>query len=237
MKRIMYFLVTNLAIVLVLSITMRLLGVEPYLNANGLDLGNLLAFAVIMGFGGAFISLAMSKWSAKRMSGAVVIQEPQTLTEIWLMKTVRVQADIAGIKMPEVAVFDSPEVNAFATGMTKNSALVAVSSGLLNAMSKDEAEAVLAHEVSHIANGDMVTLTLIQGVVNTFVMFFSRVIGYTVDKVIFKTEKGTGPAFFITMIIAELLLGVLATMVVMWFRASANSVPMPVQRVYPVPKK
>jgi heat shock protein HtpX len=217
MKRIMYFLVTNLAIVLVLSITMRLLGVEPYLNANGLDLGNLLAFAAIMGFGGAFISLAMSKWSAKRMSGAVVIQEPQTLTEIWLMKTVRVQADIAGIKMPEVAVFDSPEVNAFATGMTKNSALVAVSSGLLNAMSKDEAEAVLAHEVSHIANGDMVTLTLIQGVVNTFVMFFSRVIGYTVDKVIFKTEKGTGPAFFITMIIAELLLGVLATMVVMWF--------------------
>jgi heat shock protein HtpX len=217
MKRIMYFLVTNLAIVLVLSITMRLLGVEPYLNANGLDLGNLLAFAAIMGFGGAFISLAMSKWSAKRMSGAVVIQEPQTLTEKRLMKTVRVQADIAGIKMPEVAVFDSPEVNAFATGMTKNSALVAVSSGLLNAMSKDEAEAVLAHEVSHIANGDMVTLTLIQGVVNTFVMFFSRVIGYTVDKVIFKTEKGTGPAFFITMIIAELLLGVLATMVVMWF--------------------
>ncbi len=217
MKRIVYFLVTNLAIVLVLSITMRLLGVEPYLNANGLDLGNLLAFAAIMGFGGAFISLAISKWSAKRMSGAVVIQEPQTLTEIWLMKTVRVQADIAGIKMPEVAVFDSPEVNAFATGMTKNSALVAVSSGLLNAMSKDEAEAVLAHEVSHIANGDMVTLTLIQGVVNTFVMFFSRVIGYTVDKVIFKTEKGTGPAFFITMIIAELLLGVLATMVVMWF--------------------
>ena len=217
MKRIVYFLVTNLAIVLVLSITMRLLGVEPYLNANGLDLGNLLAFAAIMGFGGAFISLAMSKWSAKRMSGAVVILEPQTLTEIWLMKTVRVQADIAGIKMPEVAVFDSPEVNAFATGMTKNSALVAVSSGLLNAMSKDEAEAVLAHEVSHIANGDMVTLTLIQGVVNTFVMFFSRVIGYTVDKVIFKTEKGTGPAFFISMIIAELLLGVLATMVVMWF--------------------
>ena len=217
MKRIVYFLVTNLAIVLVLSITMRILGVEPYLNANGLDLGNLLAFAAIMGFGGAFISLAMSKWSAKRMSGAVVIQEPQTLTEIWLMKTVRVQAEIAGIKMPEVAVFNSPEVNAFATGMTKNSALVAVSSGLLNAMSKDEAEAVLAHEVSHIANGDMVTLTLIQGVVNTFVMFFSRVIGYTVDKVIFKTEKGTGPAFFITMIIAELLLGVLATMVVMWF--------------------
>ncbi len=217
MKRIIYFLATNVAIMLVLSITMRLLGVEPYLNANGLDLSNLLAFAAIMGFGGAFISLAMSKWSAKRMSGAVVIEEARTSTEIWLVKTVRQQADAVGIKMPEVAVFDSPEVNAFATGMTKNSSLVAVSTGLLNAMTKDEAEAVLAHEVSHIANGDMVTLTLIQGVVNTFVMFLSRVIGYTVDKVIFKTERGTGPAFFITMIIAELVLGVLASIIVMWF--------------------
>jgi len=217
MKRILYFLATNVAIMLVLSFTMRLLGVEPYLNANGLDLGNLLAFAAIMGFGGAFISLAMSKWSAKRMSGAVVIEEARTPTEIWLIKTVRQQADAVGIKMPEVAVFNSPEVNAFATGMTKNSSLVAVSTGLLNAMTKDEAEAVLAHEVSHIANGDMVTLTLIQGVVNTFVMFLSRVIGYTVDKVIFKTERGTGPAFFVTMIIAELVLGVLASMIVMWF--------------------
>jgi len=217
MKRILYFLATNVAIMLVLSFTMRLLGVEPYLNANGLDLGNLLAFAAIMGFGGAFISLAMSKWSAKRMSGAVVIEEARTPTEVWLIKTVRQQADAVGIKMPEVAVFNSPEVNAFATGMTKNSSLVAVSSGLLNAMTKDEAEAVLAHEVSHIANGDMVTLTLIQGVVNTFVMFLSRVIGYTVDKVIFKTERGTGPAFFVTMIIAELVLGVLASMIVMWF--------------------
>lgn len=217
MKRIIYFLATNVAIMLVLSFTMRLLGVEPYLNANGLDLTNLLAFAAIMGFGGAFISLAMSKWSAKRMSGAVVIEEARTPTEIWLVKTVRQQADAVGIKMPEVAVFDSPEVNAFATGMTKNSSLVAVSTGLLNAMTKDEAEAVLAHEVSHIANGDMVTLTLIQGVVNTFVMFLSRVIGYTVDKVIFKTERGTGPAFFITMIIAELVLGVLASIIVMWF--------------------
>lgn len=217
MKRILYFLATNLAILLVLSITMRILGVEPYLNASGLNLGNLLAFAAIMGFGGSFISLAMSKWSAKRMSGAVVIEEPQTSTEIWLMKTVRIQADMVGIQMPEVAIFDSDEVNAFATGMTKNSSLVAVSSGLLNKMSKDEAEAVLAHEVSHIANGDMVTLTLIQGVVNTFVMFLSRVIGYTVDKVIFKTEKGTGPAFFITMIIAEMLLGILASIIVMWF--------------------
>ena len=217
MKRIIYFLITNLAIMLVLSVTMRVLGIQPYLNANGLDLGNLLAFAGIMGFGGAFISLAMSKWSAKRMSGAIVITEPQTPTEIWLIKTVRAQADMVGINMPEVAVFDSPEVNAFATGMTKNSSLVAVSSGLLNKMTKDEAEAVLAHEVSHISNGDMVTLTLIQGVVNTFVIFLSRVVGYAVDKIIFKTEKGTGPAFFVTMIIAELVLGVLASIIVMWF--------------------
>lgn len=217
MKRILYFLATNLAIMLVLSFTMRILGVEPYLNANGLDLKNLLAFAAIMGFGGSFISLAMSKWSAKRMSGAVVIEEAKTPTEIWLLKTVRAQADMVGIKMPEVAVFDSSEVNAFATGMTKNSSLVAVSTGLLNKMSKDEAEAVLAHEVSHISNGDMVTLTLIQGVVNTFVMFLSRVVGYAVDKIIFKTERGTGPAFFVTMIIAELVLGILASIIVMWF--------------------
>ena len=217
MKRILYFLATNLAIMLVLSVTMRLLGVEPYLNANGLDLKNLLAFAAIMGFGGSFISLAMSKWSAKRMSGAVVIEEAKTPTEVWLLKTVRVQADMVGIKMPEVAVFDSPEVNAFATGMTKNSSLVAVSTGLLNKMSKDEAEAVLAHEISHISNGDMVTLTLIQGVVNTFVMFLSRVIGYAVDKIVFKTEKGTGPAFFITMLIAQFVLGILASIIVMWF--------------------
>jgi len=217
MKRILYFLATNLAIVFVLSITMRILGVEPYLNANGLDLSNLLAFSAIMGFGGAFISLAISKWTAKRMSGAVVIEEPRTPTEIWLVKTVRQQADAVGIKMPEVAIFDTPEVNAFATGMTKNSSLVAVSSGLLNAMTRDEAEAVLAHEVSHIANGDMVTLTLIQGVVNTFVMFLSRVIGYVVDKVVFKTERGTGPAFFITMMIAQFVLGILASIIVMWF--------------------
>lgn len=217
MKRIFYFIITNLAVMLVLSITVRLLNIGPALDANGIAFGNLLAFAAVMGFGGAFISLAMSKWSAKRMSGAVVIEEAHTPTEIWLVKTVKNQADAVGIAMPEVAIFDSPEVNAFATGMTKNSSLVAVSSGLLNAMSKDEAEAVLAHEVSHIANGDMVTLTLIQGVVNTFVMFLSRVIGYTVDKVVFKTERGTGPAYFVTMIIAELVLGVLASMIVMWF--------------------
>ena len=217
MKRIFYFLVTNLAIVFVLSITMRLLGVEPFLNANGINLNSLLIFAAVMGFGGAFISLAISKWSAKQMSGAVTIDNPKTPDEIWLMNIVKNQSQAVGIQMPEVAIFNSPVVNAFATGMSRNSSLVAVSSGLLEMMTKDEAEAVIGHEISHIANGDMVTLTLIQGVVNTFVLFFSRVIGYTVDKVIFKTREGTGPAFFITMIISELLLGVLASIVVMWF--------------------
>jgi heat shock protein HtpX len=217
MKRIFYFLVTNLAIVLVLSITMRLLGVEPFLNANGLNLNSLLIFATVMGFGGAFISLAISKWSAKQMSGAVTIENPKTPDEIWLMNIVKKQSQAVDIQMPEVAIFNSPVVNAFATGMSRNSSLVAVSSGLLEMMTKDEAEAVIGHEISHIANGDMVTLTLIQGVVNTFVLFFSRVIGYTVDKVVFKTRQGTGPAFFITMIISELLLGVLASIVVMWF--------------------
>ena len=217
MKRIFYFLVTNLAIVLVLSITMRLLGVEPFLNANGLNLNSLLIFASVMGFGGAFISLAISKWSAKQMSGAVTIDNPKTPDEIWLIDIVKKQSQKVGIQMPEVAIFDSPVVNAFATGMSRDSSLVAVSSGLLNMMTKDEAEAVIGHEMSHIANGDMVTLTLIQGVVNTFLLFFSRVIGYTVDKVVFKTKEGTGPAFFITMIISELLLGVLASIVVMWF--------------------
>ena len=217
MKRVFYFLITNLAIVLVLSITMRLLGVEPFLNANGLNLNSLLIFAAVMGFGGAFISLAISKWSAKQMSGAVTIENPKTPDEIWLMDTIKKQSQKVGIQMPEVAIFDSPVVNAFATGMSRDSSLVAVSSGLLNMMTKDEAEAVIGHEMSHVANGDMVTLTLIQGVVNTFVLFFSRVIGYTVDKVVFKTRQGTGPAFFITMIISELLLGVLASIVVMWF--------------------
>jgi len=217
MKRIFYFLVTNLAIVFVLSITMRLLGVEPFLNANGLNLNSLLIFAAVMGFGGAFISLAISKWSAKQMSGAVTIDNPKTPDEIWLINIVKNQSQAVGIQMPEVAIFNSPVVNAFATGMSRNSSLVAVSSGLLEMMTKDEAEAVIGHEISHIANGDMVTLTLIQGVVNTFVLFFSRVIGYTVDKVVFKTKEGTGPAFFITMIISELLLGVLASIVVMWF--------------------
>ncbi len=217
MKRILLFLGTNLAIVLVLSLTMKILGVEPYLNENGLNLGSLLIFAAVMGMGGSFISLAISKWMAKRATGARVIENPSTPGEVWLVETVRRQAQIAGIGMPEVAIFDSPDVNAFATGWNKNNALVAVSTGLLQAMTKSEAEAVLGHEVSHVANGDMVTLALIQGVVNTFVMFLSRVIGYLVDKIVFKTERGNGPAFFVTMIIAEMVLGVLASIIVMWF--------------------
>lgn len=217
MKRIVLFLATNMAIVLVLSLSMRLLGVEPYLNEQGLNLNSLLIFAAVMGFGGSFISLAISKWTAKMSVGARVITEPRTQEEIWLIQTVRHQAEAAGIGMPEVAIYDSPDVNAFATGMNKNNALVAVSTGLLSSMSRDEAEAVLGHEVAHVANGDMVTLALIQGVVNTFVMFLSRVIGHLVDKVVFKTERGHGPAFFVTMIVAEMVLGILASIIVMWF--------------------
>ena len=217
MQRIVLFLATNMAIVLVLSVTMRLLGVEPYLNANGLNLGSLLITAAIMGFGGSFISLAISKWSVKRSMGVQVIDSPVNATEVWLLETIRKYATQAGIKMPEVGVYDAPDVNAFATGMTRNSSLIAVSTGLLRQLTREEAEAVLGHEVSHAANGDMVTLALIQGVVNTFVMFLSRVIGYLVDKVVFKTERGNGPAFFVTMIAAELVLGVLASIIVMWF--------------------
>ncbi|WP_291987110.1 protease HtpX [Candidatus Accumulibacter sp. ACC007] len=217
MKRVFLFLATNMAIVLVLSVSMRLLGVEPYLNANGLNLTSLLIFAAVMGFGGSFISLAISKWSAKRAMGVQVIETPTNSTESWLLETVRTYSAKAGIKMPEVGIFDTPEVNAFATGMSRNSSLVAVSSGLLQQMSKREAEAVIGHEIAHVANGDMVTLALIQGVVNTFVMFLSRVIGHLVDRVVFKTERGHGPAFFVTMIVAELVLGVLASIIVMWF--------------------
>jgi heat shock protein HtpX len=217
MKRIFLFLATNMAIVLVLSVTMRLLGVEPYLNANGLNLTSLLIFAAVMGFGGSFISLAISKWSAKKAMGVQVIEAPSNSTEFWLLETVRKYSTAAGIKMPEVGIFDTPEVNAFATGMSRNNSLVAVSSGLLQQMSKSEAEAVIGHEIAHVANGDMVTLALIQGVVNTFVMFLSRVIGHLVDRIVFKTERGQGPAFFVTMIIAELVLGVLASIIVMYF--------------------
>jgi len=219
MKRVFLFLATNLAIVVVLSITLRLLGFERILDEQGagLDINSLLLFAAVFGFGGSLMSLAMSKWTAKRFTGAQVIEMPRNAREHWLLATVQRQAKKAGIGMPEVAVYHAPDVNAFATGMSKNDALVAVSTGLLNTMTEDEAEAVLAHEVSHIANGDMVTLALIQGVVNTFVIFLSRVIGHTVDRVVFKTENGHGPAFWVTAIIAEIVLGILASIIVMWF--------------------
>lgn len=217
MKRTFLFLATNMAIVLVLSVTMRLLGVEPYLNASGLNLTSLLIFAAVMGFGGSFISLAISKWSVKRSMGVRVIEQPANSLEVWLVGTVAKYAEKAGIKMPEVGIYDAPDVNAFATGMTRNRSLIAVSTGLLQQLTREEAEAVLGHEVAHAANGDMVTLALIQGVVNTFVMFLSRVIGHLVDKIVFKTERGQGPAFFVTMIVAELVLGVLASIIVMWF--------------------
>jgi len=219
MKRIVLFLATNIAIVLVLGISLRLLGFESILDQQGvdLDINSLLIFAAVFGFGGSFISLAMSKWTAKRFTGAQVIESPRNSTEQWLVSTVQRQAQQAGIGMPEVAIYDAPDVNAFATGMSRNNALVAVSTGLLNSMSQDEAEAVLGHEVSHVANGDMVTLALIQGVVNTFVIFLSRVIGHVVDRVVFKVERGHGPAFWITAIIAEIVLGILASIIVMWF--------------------
>jgi heat shock protein HtpX len=219
MKRIFLFLATNLAIVLVLSVTLRLLGVEGLLYNQGVDLNlnALLLFSLVFGMGGSFISLVISKWTAKRMMGAQVIERPANATESWLLETVRQQANRAGIGMPEVAIFNSPDPNAFATGANRNNALVAVSSGLLERMNRDEVEAVLAHEVSHVANGDMVTLALIQGVVNTFVIFLSRVIGHLVDRVVFKVERGHGPAFWITAIIAEVVLGILASIIVFWF--------------------
>lgn len=219
MKRIFLFLATNIAILLVLSVTLRLLGVDRILDAQGtgLDYNSLLIMAGVIGFGGSFISLLISKWMAKRATGAHVIETPANDTERWLVDTVQRQAQRAGIGMPEVAIYDAPEINAFATGWNKDAALVAVSTGLLNNMSQDEAEAVLGHEVSHVANGDMVTLALVQGVVNTFVIFFSRVIGYLVDRLVFKVERGHGPAFFVTSLVAQLVLGVLASMIVMWF--------------------
>ena len=217
--RILLYLMTNLAIIIVLSITLRILGVESILDQQGvdLDLNALLVFAAVFGFGGSFISLLMSKWTAKRMVGAQVITQAGNAREQWLLTTVQRQAQLAGIGMPEVAIYHAPEVNAFATGASRNNALVAVSTGLLDQMSQDEVEAVLGHEISHVANGDMVTLTLIQGVVNTFVIFLSRVIGHVVDRVVFKVERGHGPAFWITAIIAEVILGILASAIVMWF--------------------
>ena len=219
MKRIALFLATNLAILVVLSIAMQLLGIESLLNEQGtqLDLQALLIFSAVIGFAGSFISLAISKWSAKRLTGARVITNPRNETERWLVNTVTRQAQTAGIGTPEVAIYDSPDINAFATGANRNNSLVAVSTGLLGRLSRGELEAVLGHEVSHVANGDMVTLTLIQGVVNTFVIFFSRIIGFLVDRLIFRTERGYGPGFFIASIVAQIVLGILASTIVMWF--------------------
>jgi heat shock protein HtpX len=218
MKRIMLLAATNLAIMLVLSIVVSVLGLDRYLTQEGLNLQALLVFSAILGFGGSFISLLISKWMAKTSMGVHVIEQPRNETEMWLVNTVRQQAEAAGIGMPEVGIFDSPDPNAFATGANKNSALVAVSTGLLNNMRRNEVEAVLGHEVSHVANGDMVTLTLIQGVMNTFVFFLARVIGFVVDKVILKNERsGTGIGYFATVMVAQLVLGILAGMVVAWF--------------------
>ncbi|GAB3546843.1 protease HtpX [Noviherbaspirillum agri] len=219
MKRILLFLATNLAIVVVLGISASLLGVNKYLTANGLNLGMLLVFAALMGFGGAFISLFLSKPIAKWSTGARVIEHPGNSTELWLMDTVAKQAKKAGIGMPEVAIYDG-EPNAFATGATKNSSLVAVSTGLLTSMTREEVEAVLAHEVAHIGNGDMVTLTLIQGVVNTFVIFLARVVGYAVDQFLRKNdEENTGPGigYTVTVIVLDIVFGILASIIVMYF--------------------
>jgi len=219
MLRIALFLGTNLAIMMLISITFRLLGIEGLLMQNGVDLNlnALLIYSAVIGFSGSLISLFMSKWMAKRSMGVRVIEQPGSATERWLVDTVALQANRVGIGMPEVGIFDHASPNAFATGWNKNAALVAVSSGLLQQMRREEVEAVLGHEISHVANGDMVTLSLIQGVVNTFVVFLSRVIGYVVDRVVFKTERGHGPAFFIVSLLAQFLLGILAMAIVMWF--------------------
>ncbi len=219
MKRVFLFILTNLAVLLVLAIVLSLLGIDSILDEQGvnLDMQALLVFSAVIGFGGSFISLAISKWSAKRMTGAHVIKQPRNETESWLVSTVARQARAAGIEPPEVAIYQSDDMNAFATGARRNAALVAVSTGLMQRMSRDEVEAVLAHEVSHVANGDMVTLTLVQGVVNTFVIFLSRVVGHVVDRAVFKVESGHGPAFYIVSIVAQIVFGILASTIVMWF--------------------
>ena len=220
MKRIFLFILTNLAVLAVISITLRLLGVDRVVDQTGaINFNALLVMSMVIGFAGSIISLLMSKWSAKRMVGAQVITSPIDPTERWLVDTVARQAQMAGIGMPEVAIYDAPDVNAFATGWNRNNALVAVSTGLLHSMSRDEAEAVLAHEVSHVANGDMVTMALIQGVVNTFVIFFSKLFGILVDRVLLKNDPRNGPGIgaFVAEIVAQLVLGVLASIIVMWF--------------------
>ena len=219
MKRIFLFLATNIAIMLVITIMIHLFGLGQILDEQGVDvdLTSLLILSAVVGMTGSIISLALSKSMAKHTTGAYVIEQPRNEQEQWLFNTVQRQANTAGIGMPEVAIYDAPDINAFATGMFRNDALVAVSTGLLQGMTRDEAEAVLAHEVSHVANGDMVTLALIQGVINTFVFFLSRVIGHIIDRAIFKTERGHGPAYWFTTIIAQLVLGILASAIVMWF--------------------
>jgi heat shock protein HtpX len=228
MKRIVLFLATNIAVLLVLSVVINLLGVGQFLSERGIDYGTLLAFSAVIGFGGAFISLLMSKTIAKWSTGAHLIDGSEGQAEAWLVQTVRLLAERAGIGMPEVAVYEGAP-NAFATGAFRDSALVAVSTGLLQSMNRDEVEAVLGHEVTHVANGDMVTLTLIQGVLNTFVVFLSRIVGYFVDRVVFKTERGVGIGFYITVIVCQIVFGVLASIIVAWFsrrrefRADAGS--------------
>jgi heat shock protein HtpX len=235
MKRVFLLVVTNIAVMLVLSIVVSVLGLDNWLAAEGIDYGSLLVMSAVFGFGGAFISLLMSKWLAKMSVGAHTIDGSEGTTQYWLVQTVHKLADAAGIGRPEVAVYEGP-ANAFATGAFRDSALVAVSSGLLDAMDQKEVEAVLGHEVSHIANGDMVTLTLIQGVLNTFVFFLSRVVGFIVDKVVFRTERGVGPGFYITMIVSQILFGIAASAIVAWFsrqrefradRGSANLLGSP----------
>ncbi len=228
MKRIVLFLATNLAVVVLLSVIASVLGVDRYLTQNGLNLESLLWFSLLMGFGGSFISLLISKQLALWSTGAHIIRSPEGAHERWLVDTVQRLANKANIGMPEVAVYEGAP-NAFATGAFKNSALVAVSTGLLESMSRDEVEAVLGHEITHVSNGDMVTLTLIQGVLNTFVFFLSRVVGFIVDKTVFRTERGVGPGFYITVIVCQIVFGILASIIVMWFsrrrefRADAGS--------------
>jgi len=228
MKRILLLLVTNIAVMVVLSIVVSVLGLDNWLAAEGINYGALLWMSAIFGFGGAFISLLMSKWIAKMSVGAQTIDGSEGTTQYWLVQTVHKLADKAGIGKPEVAIYDGP-ANAFATGAFRDSSLVAVSTGLMESMSKEEVEAVLGHEVTHVSNGDMVTLTLIQGVLNTFVFFLSRVVGFIVDKAVFRTERGVGPGFYITMIVSQILFGILASLVVAWFsrqrefRADAGS--------------
>ncbi len=217
--RVLLFLTVNFSIIMVLSITAQILGLDSWLAQKGLpgQLQGLLIMSLLFGFGGAFISLAISKWMAKRSMRVKVIQQPQNSSQRWLIETVQRQARQAGIGMPEVGIFESPQPNAFATGMRRNNALIAVSSGLMHAMNQDEVEAVLGHEISHVANGDMITMGLLQGVLNTFVIFISRIIGLVVDKVVFKSRSGVGPGYYLVSIFAQVILAILASMIASWF--------------------